>query len=318
MSGPSVTRIHTFPDFGPLAGDSLERSLGVREIVALSDEDAFVAALPDMEVLFTFRPPAGHWALGERLRLVQLSGAGVDGVLPAPDLSDDVALCNALGIHLPEMSEFVLGMVMALHLQVPRLLIQQRSHEWSWVLHPALAGRRAVVVGLGHIGEAIAHQLAANGLRVDGVRRSGDPVEGIDRVLPTSRLAEVLEGADVLVVVAPLTDETRGLIGADELALLAPGALLVDVSRGGITSADAVVEALGTGRLGGAALDVFETEPLPADSALWDVPGLIVTPHIAAIGPDYLDRLVGVLAENVRRLEEGDDLLHVVDRARGY
>ncbi len=327
MSGDShaagLSRVHVQSSLGFLV-DGLRDGLAAAghddtEIVTVGDdEDAFVAALDDMEALIAFHPPPGHWAAARTLRLLQVPGAGVDSVLPAPDLGEHVTVCNAVGIHLPEMAEFAVGMVLALHLDVPRLVDQQRRREWRWVLHGPLAGRRAVVVGLGHIGEAIAAGLAANGLRVDGVSRSGAPVEGIDRVVDSSRRLEVLTGADVVVVVVPLTEATTGLIGTAELGALAEGALLVDVSRGGVVDHHALVAALERGRVRGAALDVFDTEPLPPDDARWDVPGLLVTPHIAAISPDYFGRLTELCVDNLVRLAEGRELRNVVDRSRGY
>jgi phosphoglycerate dehydrogenase-like enzyme len=288
------------------------------EIVVISDEQAFAESIGEVEVLFTFRPPTDQWSGADSLRLIQMTGAGVDSVLPAVGLRDEVTICNAVGIHLPEMAEFVLGMVLSLHLGVPKLVDQQRDHDWSWVLHPALAGRRAVVLGTGKIGAGCAGLLRAVGLRVDGVSRSGDPVDGFDRVVSVEQRMEVLRGADIVVVLVPLTPDTVGLVGSDELAVLAAGSQLVDVSRGGIVDHDALRWALRDGPLAAAALDVFDPEPLPADDPMWDEPNVLITPHVAALSSDYFDRLVGVLVENVERLRDGRPLINVIDRDRGY
>ena len=133
----------------------------------------------------------------------------------------------------------------------------------------------------------------------------------------TDRL-DVIAGADVLVVIAPLTDETRGLIGSQELAALRPGALVVDVSRGGVTDVDALVEALGSGQVAAAAVDVFDPEPLPGDSGLWDVPNLLITPHVAGLSRGYVARWAATLADNLDALERGTPLTNVVDRSLGY
>lgn len=288
------------------------------EIVVISDEQAFAESIGEVEVLFTFRPPTDQWSGADSLRLIQMTGAGVDSVLPAVGLRDEVTICNAVGIHLPEMAEFVLGMVLSLHLGVPKLVDQQRDHDWSWVLHPALAGRRAVVLGTGKIGAGCAGLLRAVGLRVDGVSRSGDPVDGFDRVVSVEQRMEVLRGADIVVVLVPLTSDTVGLVGSDELAVLADGSQLVDVSRGGIVDHDALRWALRDGPIAAAALDVFDPEPLPADDPMWDEPNVLITPHVAALSSDYFDRLVGVLVENVERLRDGRPLINVIDRDRGY
>ena len=217
MSEPSVVPVvHAYPDLGPMAVSAREQ-LPATEIVILPDEAAFADSIADIEVLFTFRPPTDHWARAESLRLIQLTGAGVDSVLPARDLAEDVTICNAVGIHLPEMAEFVLGMVLTQHLGVPQLVDQQRRHEWSWVMHPALAGRRAVILGTGTIGVGCAKLLRAVGLRVDGVSRSGAAVEGFDRVVSVEQRLDVLDGADVVVVLVPLTPDTIGLVARDEL-----------------------------------------------------------------------------------------------------
>ncbi|MEM8903472.1 MAG: D-2-hydroxyacid dehydrogenase [Actinomycetota bacterium] len=317
MSETPIPVVHAYPDLGPMVVSARERLPGT-EVVVIPDEPAFADAIGDVEVLFTFRPPTDQWSRAERLRLLQMTGAGVDSVLPAVGLRDDVAICNAVGIHLPEMAEFVLGMVLSLHLGVPKLVDQQRAHDWSWVLHPALAGRRVVILGTGKIGVGCAELLRAVGLRVDGVSRSGAPVEGFDRVVTVERRLELLDGADIVVVLVPLTSETVGLVGRDELSVLAPGSQLVDVSRGGIVDHDALRWALREGPLAAAALDVFDPEPLPADDPMWDEPNVLITPHVAALSSAYFDRLVGVLVENVGRLREGRPLINVVDRDRGY
>ncbi len=318
MTTPSaVPVVHAYPDLGPMVVSARERLPGT-EIVVIPDEAAFAEVIGDVEVLFTFRPPTGQWAAADALRLIQMTGAGVDSVLPAPDLAEHVTICNAVGIHLPEMAEFVLGMVLSLHLGVPKLVDQQRAHDWSWVLHPALAGRRAVILGTGKIGAGCAELLRAVGLRVDGVSRSGSPTEGFDRVVTVDRRMEVLEDADIVVVLVPLTPDTVGLVGRDELAVLASGSQLVDVSRGGIVDHDALRWALREGPLAAAALDVFDPEPLPAHDPMWDEPNVLITPHIAALSSDYFDRLVGVLVDNVERLRDGRPLINVIDRGRGY
>ncbi|MEO1064011.1 MAG: D-2-hydroxyacid dehydrogenase [Actinomycetota bacterium] len=316
-SPSSVPVVHAYPDLGPMIPAARER-LPATEIVVIPDEAAFADSIGDVEVLFTFRPPTEHWARADSLRLLQMTGAGVDSVLPAVGLRDEVTICNAVGIHLPEMAEFVLGMVLSLHLGVPKLVDQQRAHDWTWVLHPALAGRRAVILGTGRIGAGCAELLRAVGLRVDGVSRSGAAVDGFDRVVTVERRMEVLDGADIIVVLVPLTPETVGLVGRDELAALAPGSQLVDVSRGGIVDHDALRWGLREGPLAAAALDVFDPEPLPADDPMWDEPNVLITPHVAALSSDYFDRLVDVLVENVERLRDGRPLLNVVDRDRGY
>ncbi len=307
--------VHVYPGayrdfFSPIAD-----ALPDHEVVFVDDLDA---VLPEIEFLVWASSEPVDWARAERLRLIQISGAGADGLLPAPGLDDSVVITNASGSHDPEMPEFVIAMAFALAYRVPAYVEHQRHHRWRQHMPRSLSGRRLCIVGLGTIGESVARRAAALGMTVTGVRRSGLPVDGVERVVSMDDRLDVIAGADVLVVIAPLTDETRGLVGARELAALHPGALVVDVSRGGVTDIDALVEALGSGHVAGAAVDVFETEPLPDDSALWDVPNLLITPHVAGLSRGYVARWASTLAGNLEALDRGTPLTNVVDRSLGY
>lgn len=289
------------------------------DIVELADEDAFVAALPGIEILYGHAMPGGHWESATNLKFIQLPGAGVDSLVPAPGLADDVIIANASGVHEPHMPEFVMAQLLALAYQVPRTVRRQDAHEWKTSFPVmSLSGRTMCVVGLGVIGQSVARRARAFGMNVTGVRRSGEALEGIDVVVTPDRCAEALAGADVAVVITPLTSETRGLIGAGELSAMNPGSLLVDVSRGGVSDIDAVVSCLESGQLAGASVDVFEPEPLPADSALWDVSNLLVTPHSAGIASNYVESLIKVLFTNVEAFVRGERPPTQVDRSLGY
>ena len=286
-------RIHIhLPILAGYAKDPGENRLDDREFVVLADDDALIAALPEIEVLMGFRMPPGHWSTASNLQFIQIPGAGVDSVVNQPDLSHEVAICNASGSHEPEMSEFIIAMLHATTYRVPQMVDQQRAKRWKpTVPHQALSGGRLCVVGLGTIGQSVAARARNLGMDVVGIRHSGRPVDGVSAVAsPADRLA-VLDGATALVVVTPLTPDTVGLIGEAELAALAPGAVVVDVSRGGVTDLEALVEALDAGHVGAAAVDVFPTEPLPVGDPLWDVPNLLVTPHTAGSSADYKRRI---------------------------
>ncbi len=275
--------------------------------------------MPEIEVLFGFRMPKGLFGSAQNLRMIQVTGAGVDSILPADDLAEDVLICNASGAHEPHMPEFVIAMMMGLVYNMPTMQRQQHQREWKTVWpRQTIDGGTLCILGLGTIGASVARRAAALGMRVVGTRRSGGPVEGVDRVVTMAEQREVISGADVLVVITPLTDETEGLVGSEELGALAPGAVLVDVSRGGVVSLDAVTEALGNGQLSAAAVDVFATEPLPPGDPAWDVEGLLVTPHTAGWSHDYFDRIVQQFAVNLDDLEAGRSPTSLVDRAQGY
>lgn len=174
------------------------------------------------------------------------------------------------------------------------------------------------IVGLGTIGQNVARRAAALGMDVVGVRHSGREVEGVGVVVPPGDRLDVIRGSNALVVLTPLTEETRGLIGGPELDALAAGAVVVDVSRGNVTDLDALVDRLDSGHIGAAAVDVFPTEPLPGDDPLWDVPNLLVTPHSAGSSADYRQRIASRFADNLLALERGEVPPGLVDRALGY
>jgi len=314
-------RIHVhLPVLEHFANHPDEQRLGDRELVILEDDDALIDALPEIEVLMAFRPPPGHWAKAKNLKFIQVPGAGADSLTGQTDLSPDVAICNASGSHEPEMSEFVIAMLHAVTYRVPQLIDQQRAHHWRSQLIPgrAIDGGTMCILGLGTIGANVARRAAALGMDVVGVRHSGKPVDHVRKVVTPDRRLEVIAGATALVIITPLTEETRGLVGPEELAALAPGAMVVDVSRGGVMEIDALLEVLESRHVFGAAVDVFETEPLPAESPLWDQEHLLVTPHTAGSSSDYRRRIASMFADNLEAFERGETPPGMVDRTLGY
>lgn len=314
-----TTDIHVYGSvLMPALGPDIQTKHDIR-CIELADEAALIAALPDIEFLYGFLLPKGHWSKATKLRMIQSAGAGVDTVLPAPDLSEDVLITNASGAHEPHMPEFVIAQMLGLAYRMPLHAVRQTEHQWrrSFPLM-SLEGRRLCVVGLGTIGQSIARRAKALGMTVTGVRRSGAPVDGIELVSTMADRIEALSGADVVAIVTPLTEETHGFVGAQELAALNKGSIVVDVSRGGVTNMTDLVAALDSGQVAAASVDVFEEEPLPADSTLWDVPNLLVTPHAAGLSSDYLANLVDILVSNVRAVLAGETPPTLVDRNAGY
>ena len=315
------THIQTVHAYFPWEQPLRERFRGRlpdRELVIWTQEEEFAAGLPEAEVLFVMRPPRGHWGQARRLRFIQTIGAGVDAVLPAPDLPERVLIANARGLHADHMSEFTIALLLAMTQQLTRVLEQQREHRWRPFVRQTLEGRTLGILGLGAIGEAVARKARALGMRVIGTRRSGAPTPHADRIYPPSGTDEVLEESDAIVVLLPLTPETQGLLDRQRLSRMREGALLVNLARGGIVEEDALAESLKQGHLGGAALDVFDAEPLPPGNPLWDTPNLLITPHMAGLVGDYLDRALEIFFENLDRLERGAPLRNEVDRDRGY
>jgi phosphoglycerate dehydrogenase-like enzyme len=314
MPGP----IHTFSPFAEAMRPILARHFPERPVHCWSSEAEFAAGVAEIEYLLALNPPRGHWARAQRLRLIQVLGAGVDGVLPAPDLPASVVLANQRGMSAEPMAEFGLSLVLALLKQLPLFVAAQQEHAWRRALPARAAGRTLGILGLGAIGEALAVRAAALGMRVIGTQRAPKAHPAVARIEPPENTDLVLAESDVVVLLLPLTDETRGLLSRERFGRLKPGALLVNLARGGIVDEDALVEALRSGRLGGAAFDVFAEEPLPASSPLWDAPNLWITPHMAGGFPEILDETARLFAENVARLERGESVRNAIDPARGY
>jgi len=314
MPGP----VHAFSPFAGALRSILERHFPSRPVHCWSSEAEFASGIHEVEFLLALNPPRGHWSQAERLRLIQVLGAGVDGVLPAPDLRASVALANQRGMSAEPMAEFGLTLVLALLKQLPFFVAAQREHAWRRTLPVRAACKTLGILGLGAIGEALAVRAAALGMRVIGTQRTPKAHPAVAQIESPEHMDRVLAQADVVVLLLPLTDETRGLLSRERLAQLKPGALLVNLARGGIVDEAALVEALRSGRLAGAAFDVFDEEPLPASSPLWEAPNLWITPHMAGGFPEILDETTRLFAENVARLERGEPIRNAIDRVRGY
>jgi phosphoglycerate dehydrogenase-like enzyme len=288
------------------------------DVVAVSTEAALERHIGDAEILLAWRFPLHVLARARRLRWLQLTSAGADHVLGAGAHLRGVVVTNARGIHAGLMADYVMGVLVMLQWNFPRLWRNQQTRTWRHQFTEPLAGKTLGVVGLGAIGGEIARRGAAFGMDVVGLKRAPHPVEGVRRVFGPDGLGEMLPLCDFAVLVVPATPATRGMLGERELGRLRPTAYLVNVARGSVVDEEALVRALREGRLAGAALDVFETEPLPAASPLWEMEQVIVTPHIAGEPGEYASRVMEVFGENLARWLDGRPLRNVVDLARGY
>lgn len=293
--------------------------------------------LSQVEVLYTSRalPEPGS---APNLKWIQLHMAGIDRVAGHPLLASGVKLTTLSGAAAPQMAEYVLMTMLALGHRLPLILEHQVRREWPrdrWERFSPIELRGATVglIGYGSIGREVARVCQALGARVLAVKRDamraaddgytpdglGDPSgERVTRVYPPQAVKRMVAECDYVVVCAPLTDETRGWIGAEVISAFKRGAFLIDVSRGGIVVSEAVIAALREGHLQGAALDVFETEPLEVEHPLWQAPNLILSPHIAGNSPHYDTRAVDLFAENLKRYLAGQPLLNRVDLPSGY
>ena len=257
-----------------------------------------------------------------RLRWVQLSSSGVGHVVEQMGLGDSpVIVTNAAGVHATPLAEFVLFAMLYFAKRMPRVLADQRRHHWERFALDTLPGKTLGIVGLGHVGRAIARLARPAGLRILAVRRTPGAFSGspdVDAVYPPAGLRTLLHESDYVALIVPLTPETTGLLGKAELSAMKPGAVLINVGRGQLVDETALVEALRSGHLGGAALDVFASEPLPAASPLWELPNVLVTPHSMSTALRENEVLVDLFCDNLRRYLAGETLRNVFDRERGY
>ncbi|HUT21232.1 MAG TPA: D-2-hydroxyacid dehydrogenase [Anaerolineae bacterium] len=289
-----------------------------------ADRAELAEAIADAEVYVGWLD-ADAFSRAKRLRWIQSPSSGVNYYLAIPELVEsDVLLTSASGTHAACLAESTFGMILAFTRGIRDAVLYQQQHEWAGrAIRPKLVelmGSTMGIVGLGRVGCALAERARAFGMRVLAVDLYSDhKPDCVDELSHIDRLDELLRASDYAVVTVPYTANTEGMIGAEELALMKPSAMLVGISRGGIIDQAALGEALREGRLAAAALDVTRPEPLPADSELWDVENLLIMPHVAG-GTQFEGQYVlEIFAENLGRLLRGDlPLRNQVDKGRGF
>jgi phosphoglycerate dehydrogenase-like enzyme len=292
---------------------------------ALTDADAF-SAIHSADVALASRLSVEIVANAPRLRWVHSTAAAV-GILPLKELAArNIAVTNSRGIQAATMAEFVMGGLLMISRRFHLMFEAQRERRWIQndltrdVWPWSLRGRQMTIVGLGTIGREVAQRAHAFGMRVTAIRRKVHEMKPafVDRIAGPEELDDTLRGCDVLVISAPSIAETDRLIGAERLALLNHGAILINVARGKIVDEVALIAALQSGYLGGAVLDVFEREPLEPQNPLWALPNVIISPHVSGVRPDHWDDVIDLFSENLDRFERGEPLLNAVDVHAGY
>jgi phosphoglycerate dehydrogenase-like enzyme len=279
------------------------------------------AAFARAEVLLGLDAPFDLGAVAPRLRWIQAMGSGV-GQFAASHLGEaGVILTNAVGVGAPSIAEFTVGRVLELYKNFPKLAELQERQDWIPQFGRLLRGSTVAVVGLGAIGQAVADRLKPFGVQVLAIRRSWQPgmtAPNVDELFGPSALHEVLARSDVVVLAAAGTPETAGMIDQAAIGAMKPGAIFVNVARGNMVDENALIEALASGHLAGAAIDVAREEPLPAGNRLWDAPNLLISPHSSTSQDRYFEMIFELFVDNMSRYVAGQPLRNLVDLTSGY
>ena len=253
------------------------------------------------------------------LRLIQLTGAGAEHLIPFDWLPRHIALASASGIHGPKLEEWSVMTLLMLHSHIPHFATAQRQHRWSKAHSASIEGKHALIFGTGGIGSSVARAAKRLGVRTTGVRRTPAPARAFDAVIGMDMADEALATADFVVLGTPLTPETRGMMSAARFARMRKGACFANFGRGGLVDQDAMIGALESGHLGNAMIDVATPEPPPADSPLWDTPRLLITPHVSCDDPTtYIPSALDVFFDNIRRRLSGRKVRNRINPARAY
>lgn len=332
-SGPGETKLivcvwHPFTHWRPPTEVAIEarRRWPEMNVVHLPNYDHLGDELRDTDIFVGYSLRPKQLAHARRLKWIHSTAAGVAQLMYPELRASGVVVTNASGVHSTPMAEHILGQLIALARHFPAAVRFQLERRWAqqevWdspVRPRELAGQVLLVVGFGAVGRELARLARPLGMKIWAVTRSGEADRELaERVFPAARLDEALPEADFVVLVAPETPETHHLIGAQQLGAMKPAAYLINVARGSLVDEHALVEALERRAIAGAALDVTEQEPLPAESRLWSLENVFLTPHISAVTEFLWPRQTALLLENLERWFSGRELLNQVDLARGY
>jgi phosphoglycerate dehydrogenase-like enzyme len=307
--------------------ERLGKEFPALEIVHLERHEGAEKHLRDSEILFAFSLRPEQFRLAQKLRWIHAPTTAVHQLLFPELVASDVVLTNAHEVHGPVVAEHVMALIFALAKKIPQAARLQQRRTWGqdaiWNDGPRpreVAGAMLGLIGLGSIGRTVARMAAALGMRVIAVREHPEKEmpEGVAEVYAPARINVLLSQSDYVVLAAPLTDATRGLMDAERLAAMRPDAYLINVGRGPQVDEAALADSLRNRRIAGAALDVFEQEPLPAESPLWKLENLLITPHTASLTEKLWHRHYALFSENLRRYLALEPLLFIVDKQKGY
>jgi len=320
-SVPISVVIHGVADVSEVPG--LETELSDVSIRCAPNLETLRDALPGANVLLEWQSLASElcnaWDCVDQLSWIQWGGTGVDEALFPELVESDIVLTNTAGISDRAMAEYVLGLILAFAKDLPETCKNQRERQWVYRLTEKIEDCQVLVVGAGGIGRAIGRMLGAVGCRVQGIGRSARSSDGdFSAIYAISDLTQLLSEADYVVVAAPLTNKTRGLFGAKQFAMMKRTARFINVGRGGLVDEIALVKALQQRQIAGAALDVFEIEPLPPSSPLRDLKNVIISPHMSGDYKDFESAMAELFLENFRNFRHHKPLFNRVDKTLGF
>ena len=307
--------------------ERLQADFSAIEVVHRNSYEGAEKHLRDCEILFAFELHPEQFRLAQKLHWIHTPTAAVHQLLFPELVNSDVILSNAREVHGPVVAELVIALMFALAKKIPQAVRLQQEHSWGksaiWNDGPRpreIAGATLGLIGVGGIGRTVARMASALGMRVIAVRErpEKEKPQGVEAVYAPDQIDELLSQSDFVVVAAPLTEASSGLINADRLAAMRQDAYLINVGRGPHVDEAALADALRNHRIAGAALDVFDQEPLPAESQLWDLENLLITPHTGSLTEKLWQRHYQVFSENLRRYLAREPLLFVVDKRKGY
>jgi len=288
-------------------------------VTLVTDQPRGTDGVRTAEIMVGWNIPREAVQRASRLKWIHSTAAGVDQLLYPEIRERGIILTASMGIH-HQLVEHIFAFLLALErrLHVAMRLQLQRKWDRTNTVGDELSDKTLGILGLGTIGQQLVRKAQAFDMRVIGTKRTPTSIPGVDRVLPPDGLPQVMRESDAVVVALPLTPQTRGLIGERELQMMKPTAWFINVGRGPIVHETALIQALRARRIAGAALDVFEHEPLRSDSPLYELENVILTPHVSGASPRYMDRAVPLFCENLARYLRGAPLQNLVDPERGY
>jgi phosphoglycerate dehydrogenase-like enzyme len=288
----------------------------------MKSREELIKEIPQAEVLYSFMVPEKAVVLAENLKWVHFASAGVEKSLSPALLAKNAKLTCSRGVHAATIAEYALMQMLAFSKNLRKAHRLQDEHRWGFEeLLPGrfdLEGKTVAIIGLGSIGRRVAKLAKAFDMKVIGTVNRPRKIAGIDKVYPPSQLRQCLAEAEFVILATPLTDATFHLIGREELGAMKPTAQLINIGRGKLVDEAALIEVLENKRIAGAALDVFEIEPLPADSPLWGMENVSITPHYSGMAEDLWRKTTELFCENAKRFKDGKRLLGIVNREKGY